>query len=191
MQMLHPFMPFITEEIYHLLENRKDDLCVRQYTTLKSADKLVLKAGATLKEVITGLRDARNKSRIKQKDEVKLYVITEDTELYKSFYHILAKQINANAIAFNTEALGHSVSVVIGKDKFFIETAGPIDISEQREGMMKELKHLEGFLQSVDKKLSNERFMQSAKPEVVALEKKKRADAETKIRVIRESLANL
>jgi valyl-tRNA synthetase len=118
-------------------------------------------------------------------------VITDNTELYKSFYHILAKQVNANTIAFNTEAIGHNISVAIGKDKFFIETAGPIDSSEQREGMMKELKHLEGFLLSVDKKLSNERFMQHAKPEVVALEKKKRADAETKIRVIRESLANL
>ena len=191
MQMLHPFMPFVTEEIYHLLDNRKDDICVRQYPEGKSPDAKVLKAGVILKDVITGLRDARNKSRIRQKDEVKLYVITEDTELYKSFYHILAKQVNANTIAFNTDALGHNISVVIGKDKFFIETAGPIDNSEQREGMMKELKHLEGFLLSVDKKLSNERFMQNAKPEVVALERKKRADAETKIRVIRESLANL
>ena len=184
-------MPFVTEEIYHLLDNRKEDLCVRQYTPMKSPDKTILKAGAILKDVITGLRDARNKSKIKQKDEVKLYVITSDTELYKSFYHILAKQVNANTIAFNTEALGHNISVVIGKDKIFIETAGPIDNSEQREGMMKELKHLEGFLASVDKKLSNERFMQSAKPEVIALEQKKRADAETKISVIRESLASL
>jgi valyl-tRNA synthetase len=191
MHMLHPFMPFVTEEIYHLLDKREEDLSVRQYSPVKTPDRNVLKAGAVLKDVITGLRDARNKSRIKQKDEVKLYVITENTELYKSFYHILAKQVNANTIAFNTEAIGHNISVAIGKDKFFIETAGPIDSSEQREGMMKELKHLEGFLLSVDKKLSNERFMQHAKPEVVALEKKKRADAETKIRVIRESLANL
>jgi len=111
--------------------------------------------------------------------------------LYKSFYHILTKQVNANTIAFNSEAIGHNISVVIGKDKFFIETAGPIDSSEQREGMIRELNHLEGFLSAVDKKLSNERFMQNARPEVVALERKKRADAETKIRVIRESLANL
>lgn len=191
MQMLHPFMPFITEEIYHLLENRNDDLCVRQSVTYKPADAEVLRAGSLLKDVITGLRDARNKSRIKQKDEIKLYIITDTPDLYKSFYHILSKQVNANAIAFNTEAIGHNISVVVGKDKFFLETSAPIDNSEQREGMMKELKHLEGFLLSVDKKLSNERFMQSAKPEVVALEKKKRDDAETKIRVIRESLANL
>jgi len=191
MHMLHPFMPFVTEEIYHLLDNRKNDLCVRQSTPLNFPDTRILKAGNILKEVVTGLRDARNKSRLKQKDEVKLYVITEDPDLYKSFYHILTKQVNANTIAFNSEAIGHNISVVIGKDKFFIETAGPIDSSEQREGMIKELNHLEGFLSAVDKKLSNERFMQNARPEVVALERKKRADAETKIRVIRESLANL
>ena len=191
MHILHPFMPFITEEIYHLLDNRKVDLCVRQSRPLKIPDVQILKAGVIIKEVITGLRDARNKSRLKQKDVVKLYIITEDPELYKSFYHILAKQVNAETIAFNTEAIGHNISVVIGKDKFFIETAEPINNSEQLEGMMKELKYLEGFLLSVDKKLSNERFMQNAKPEVVALEKKKRADAETKIRVIRESLDNL
>jgi valyl-tRNA synthetase len=133
MHLLHPFMPFVTEEIYHLLDNRKDDLCVTQSTHLKAPDARVLKAGNTLKEVITGLRDARNKSRLKLKDEVKLYVITEDPDLYKSFYHILTKQVNANTIAFNTEAIGHNISVVIGKDKFFIETAEPIDSSEQRK----------------------------------------------------------
>ncbi|MBL7696571.1 MAG: valine--tRNA ligase [Chitinophagaceae bacterium] len=191
MHMLHPFMPFITEEIYHLLAERKDDLCVRQPVSYAPANMEMLKAGNLLKEVITGLRDARNKSRIKLKDEIKLYVITGTTELYKSFYHILAKQVNANTIAFNTEAIGHNVSVVIGKDKFFLETSAEIDNSEQREGMMKELQHLEGFLSSVNKKLSNEKFMQNAKPEVVALEEKKKSDAEAKIRIIRESLASL
>ncbi|HUQ66599.1 MAG TPA: valine--tRNA ligase [Flavitalea sp.] len=191
MHLLHPFMPFVTEEIYHLLADRNDDLCIRQSGQLNTADPDILKAGSILKEVITGLRDARNKSKLKLKEEIKLYIITEQPDLYKSFYHILAKQVNANSIAFNTEAIGHNISVAIGKDKFFIETTAPIDSGEQRDGMMKELKHLEGFLTSVDKKLTNVRFMQNAKPEVIALEKKKRADAETKIRVLRESLANL
>lgn len=191
MQLLHPYMPFITEEIYHLLDNRTDDLCVKQFSAVGTADKKTLEAGRVLKEVITGLRDARNRSKLKQKDEIKLYIITEDQEMYMSVYHILTKQLNANAIAFNTEARGHNVSVVIGKDKFFLETAAPIDNSDEKEGLMKELKYLEGFLLSVDKKLSNERFMQNAKEDVIALEKKKRLDAETKIRVIQESLSRL
>lgn len=191
MQLLHPFMPFITEEIYHLLQERKDDITVKQFAKVTTPDAKVLEAGALLKEVITGLRDARNKIKLKNRDEVKLYVITESQDLYMSFYNILEKQVNANAIAFNTEALGHNISVVIGKDKFFIETAQEIDNTEQKEGLLKELKYFEGFLESVNKKLTNERFMQNAKPEVVALEKKKQSDTEEKIRVIRESLEKL
>jgi valyl-tRNA synthetase len=191
MQLLHPFMPFITEEIYHLLKDREDDVTVKQFEPVNQPDAEVLAGGALLKEVITGLRDARNKIKLKLRDEVKLYVITASQELYMSFYHILSKQVNANAIAFNTDALGHHISVVIGKDKFFIETAEPIDNSEQKEGLMKELKHLEGFLDAVNKKLNNERFMQSAKAEIIALEQKKRSDAEEKISVIRESLNSL
>ncbi len=191
MHLLHPFMPFITEEIYHLLDERNGDLTIRQYSKMEPPRKEVLDAGALLKEVVTGLRDARVKSKLKNKDEIKLYVITDSREPYLSFYHILTKQVNANTIAFNTEALGHNTSVVIGKDKFFLETAQPIDNSEQKEDLLKELKYLEGFLLSVENKLKNERFMQNAKPEIVALEQKKKADAEAKLKVIRESLSNL
>ncbi|MEP7258471.1 MAG: class I tRNA ligase family protein, partial [Flavitalea sp.] len=191
MQMLHPFMPFITEEIYHLLDERKDDLAVKQGRASKKPDEAILASGALLKEVITGLRDARNRNKLKLKDEIKLYVMTASTDMYTSVYHILAKQVNANAIAFNSEALGHSISLVIGKDKFFIETAEAIDTASQKEELQKELTHLQEFLLSVEKKLGNERFMQSAKPEVVALEQRKKSDAETKIKVIRESLKDL
>lgn len=188
MQVLHPFTPFITEEIYHLLEERNDDLTVKQYSAISIPDPRILEAGSILKEVITGLRDTRIRSKLKNKDAVKLYITTKTPDLYLSVYHILSKQINANAIAFNTEPLGHNTSVIIGKDKFFLETAEPIDNSEQQEGLLRELKHLEGFLLSVDKKLSNERFMQGARPEVVELERKKMADAKIKISIIRESL---
>ena len=191
MHLLHPFMPFVTEEVYHLLQNRNDDLCVRQYSAAKSADPRVLETGKVLKDVISGIRDTRNRSKMKQKDEIKLYVITENQDMYMSVYHILTRQLNASSIAFNTEALGHNVSVVIGKDRFFVESSAPIDNSEEKNGLLKELNHLEGFLASVEKKLSNERFMQNAKPEVIALEQRKKSDAQTKIRVIRESLSRL
>jgi len=191
MHLLHPFMPFITEEIYHLLEERNDDLCVRQSLPVQIPDAKVLQAGRVLKEVITGIRDARNKNKIKPKEEIKLYIRTESTDMFMSVYHILSKQVNANAIAFNTEALGHNIAIVIGKDKFFIETAGAFDASEQIEELQKELQRLEGFLSSVEKKLGNERFMQNAKTEIIALEQKKKTDAEAKIKAIKESLSDL
>lgn len=191
MQLLHPFMPFITEEIYHLLDERDHDLTVKQLPLVAAPDAEILRAGAALKEVITAIRDARNRIRLKQRDEIKLYIITDSRDMYMSVYHILAKQINANSIAFNTEARGHNVSVVVGPDRFFIETAEAIDNTAQKENLQKELTHLEGFLSSVMKKLGNERFIQNARPEVIALEQKKRTDTESKIQALQETLAEL
>ncbi len=191
MQLLHPFMPFVTEEIYHLLEERSDDLCVRQYPAITEPDGEVLANGFLLKEVISGLRDMRNRSKLKMKDEIKLYIITDLPDTYLSVYHILCKQVNANAIAFNTEARGHNVSMVIGKDKFFLESAEPIDNSEEKLELLKELRHLEGFLGSVEAKLGNQRFMSNAKPEVIELEQKKKADTLARLAVVKESLGQL
>ena len=84
-----------------------------------------------------------------------------------------------------------TIAVVIGKEKFYIAAQQPVDTGLQKEELLKELTYLKGFLESVNKKLSNERFVQNAKPEVVQLEQKKKADAEQKIKVIEESLANL
>ncbi len=191
MHLLHPFMPFITEEIYHLLAEQTDDLCVRQYPAIGHPDRQILEQGTLLKEVITALRDARNKNRLKPKDPVKLYISSHQNEIYQSFQTILSRQINASDLAYTDETLGNTISVVVGKDKFFIQTASEVDSSTQRDQLLKEKEYLTGFLDSVNKKLSNERFVNNAKPEVVALEQRKKSDAEAKIRVIEESLALL
>lgn len=191
MQLLHPFMPFITEEIYHLLEERTEDLCVRQFREVSAPNAAILDQGKLLKEVITGLRDARNKNRLKPKDTIKLYVQSENADMYKVVDTILQRQVNGSSIAYNRETIGNTISVVIGKDKFFVQTSAEIDTTSQKESLQKELEYLKGFLISVDKKLSNERFVSNAKPEVVEVEKKKKADAEEKIKVIEESLKDL
>jgi valyl-tRNA synthetase len=191
MQLLHPFMPFITEEIYHLLKQRHDDLCIRQFKEIETPDLEVLNQGVLLKEVITGLRDARNKNRLKPKDSVKLYIQSDNNDVYAALQQILSRQVNASAIAFTDETLGNTISVVIGKDKFFIQTSHAVDTESQKSELEKELNYLRGFLQSVDKKLGNERFIQNAKPDVIALEQKKKSDALEKIKILEESIANL
>ena len=188
LQLLHPFMPFISEEIYHLLQERTDDICVRQYAPLEMTEGDLLKKGQLLKETISGLRDIRNKSQIKPKDEIRLSIETRDSEQYKPILDILARQVNASSIAFAAQPVGPSITTVLGKDKFYVETAQVLDAGNQREEMMKELEYLRGFLISVEKKLSNDRFVQNAKPEIVELEKRKKADAEIKIKTLEESL---
>ena len=144
-----------------------------------------------MKEVITALRDIRVKNQLKPKEEIKLSIQTEDRQSYSLFKSILAKQVNASEINFVKDALAGTINVVIQKDKFFIETGKELDTSGQKEQLLKDLEYQKGFLLSVEKKLSNERFVQNAKPEVVEVEKKKKADAEAKIRAIEESLQGL
>ena len=191
MQLLHPFMPFISEEIYHLLEERNDDLCVRQLGNIDTTNITILNNGFLLKNVITGIRDIRNKQQLKPKETIVLHIQTEDEPTFKSIENILAKQVNAKTILFTKKQVANTITTVIGKDKFFIETEQLLNTENQKDDLLKELNHLEGFLISVEKKLGNEKFVQNAKPEILALEQKKKADALSKIKVIEESLAGL
>lgn len=191
LQLLHPFMPFITEEIYHLLTEREEDLCIKQFGTVPEIDREVLQCGILLKELISGLRDARNKNQIKPKEPVELYIQTTSSQVYPFIQSILARQVNALKINFTKDAISNSIAIVIGKEKFYMVPEHTVDTKSQKEELRKELEYLRGFLLSVDKKLSNKRFVQNAKPDIVAMEKKKKADAQTKIKVIEESLASL
>ena len=191
MQLLHPFLPFITEEIYHQLKERNDDLTVKQFATAKTVNKTILSDAVLLKEVVTAIRDARVKNQLKPKDSIKLHILTDNSETYRSIESILLKQINAESVSYTSTSVANSITVVVQKDKFFIETTTVLDTASQKEQLQKDLDYLKGFLVSVEKKLCNERFVQNAKPEVIEIEKKKKADAEEKIRMIQDSLQNL
>ncbi|MCY7310357.1 MAG: valine--tRNA ligase, partial [Chitinophagaceae bacterium] len=191
MQLLHPFLPFITEEIYHQLKERNDDLTVKQYAPVKTADKAILSDAVLLKEVITAIRDARNKNQLKPKDTIKLHILTENSETYQSIESILLKQVNAESVSYTSTSVANSITVVVQKDKFFIETTTVLDTASQKQQLQKDLNYLKGFLVSVEKKLGNERFVQNAKPEVIESEKKKKADAEEKIKVVEDSLKGI
>ena len=191
MELLHPFMPFVTEEIYHLLEERTGDLMIKEFGREEKADAEILNNGVLLKNIITGLRDVRNKNQIKPKEPIKLHVQSADADQIKAIESILAKQVNISAVSFADDAVPGTITAVIGKDKFYIETEQPLNTAGQKEGLEKELAYFQGFLATVEKKLGNEKFVANAKPEVIALEQKKKADALDKIKVIEESLASL
>jgi len=189
LQLLHPYMPFITEEIYHLLAPRAegDDLCVRQFTPVAAAEAGILTQGNLLKEAITTLRDARNKAQLKPKDNIDLFIPIELQSAYEPIARILGRQINAG-IGFTPQPIGGALVVVCGKDKLYVVATKILDDDQQKENNQKELNYWRGFLESVNKKLSNERFVQNAKPEVVEWERKKKEDAEAKIKALEESL---
>ena len=191
MQLLHPFMPFITEEVYHLLEERKDDLCVLQYSKSGQVDAGILRSGLMLKEAITGIRDVRNKQQLKPKDPISLFISTMDKKAFAGMNRILCRQVNARSMEFTDSQPDNTIATVIGKDSYFIQSEKTADKGAQHETLMKELEYHRGFLLSVEKKLGNEKFVQNAKPEVIELERKKQADALSKIKALEESISRI
>ncbi len=191
--LLHPYMPFITEEIYHLLEQRNegDDLCMYQYAPAEALDESLLADGEKLKKIITALREARVKNNLKQKDAIELSIQTSQRQSYHAFETILQRQINTSSIDFINEPPAGTITLVIDEERFFIQSLQPIDTSAQKATLEADLVYQQNFLNSVNKKLGNEKFVQNARPEVVALEQKKAADAQARINVINESLAGL
>ncbi len=191
MKLLHPFTPFITEEIYHLLKTQTVDLCITQASSFQEPNGKILAQGSLLKNVISSLRDARNKNQLKPKESIELYIQTVSAETYQGIENILCKQINASSIHFTNELVANSIVVAVEKDKFYIHSEKQLDSATLKDDLLKDLQHQQGFLLSVQKKLSNERFVSNARPEVIELERKKQADAEDRIRTIQESLAGL
>jgi valyl-tRNA synthetase len=135
--------------------------------------------------VISTLRDARNKNQIKPKDAIDLHIQSENNAAYQAIQNILAKQINAKSVAYTNASIGSSIVVALEKDKFYLVADQAIDTASLKENLLKDLAHQQGFLASVDKKLRN------AKPEIIAIEQKKKADALARIQTIEESLAQL
>src|SRR5690606_26524396 len=176
--------------IYHQLKPRAkgDDLTIKQFELPEETDASILQQGETLKKLITALRDARNKSQLKPKETIRLFIQHKDGKEYTLLQDILQRQVNAEQISYVNETVPGSISVVVDKVKLFIETDAKTDEGGQQEQLLKDLEYLKGFLLSVEKKLSNDRFVQNAKPEVVEAERKKKADAEEKIRAIEDSL---
>jgi valyl-tRNA synthetase len=163
----------------------------RQLTAFGTPNSELLSQGTKLQELITAIRDARVKNNLKPKDVIKLSVDTKETSFYTSTKNILGRQINAEEISFTNEAVQRSISLVLGIDKLYISSNVAIDTAAQKEQLQKDLDYQKGFLMSVEKKLSNEKFVANAKPEVIESERKKQSDALAKIKTIEESLSLL
>lgn len=191
MQLLHPYMPFITEEIHQLLNASNQSLSVKQFAPVEDFNENILAQGELLKQSISAVRDARVKNNIKSKEPVKLFIQTSQQENYKAIAALLQKQVNIETLNFTDTIVEQCVNVLVGKDKLYVQPQTALDTSAQKEQLEKDLKHFEGFLAGVEKKLGNENFIRNAKPEVVEMERRKKADAEEKIRLLKEGLSAL
>jgi valyl-tRNA synthetase len=189
-KILHPFMPFITEEIWHNITKRgeNDYLIVAQYPTQNSFDEGIIKNTSLVFELVTQIRNVRNSNQISPKEGLELQVKSNDFANYDAFTPLIKKLANVSSITESTEKPTGAAHFLISTDEFFIPLGEHIDLDKEKGDMEKELKYLKGFLISVDKKLSNERFVNNAPDQVLANERQKKSDAEAKIKVIEESL---
>jgi len=189
LKVLHPFMPFITEELWHELKDRgeKEGIIVAEWPSAESFDEGILKQADSLFEITSNIRNIRSSKGISPKETFEL--ITNSSEM-DSFDESLKKLANVSKIS-NSEKPANAFSFVIGSDEFFIPASDAVDIEAERKKIEDELKRMKGFKIGVEKKLSNDRFVNNAPEKVVEMERKKLADAEAKIKTLEESLASL
>jgi valyl-tRNA synthetase len=148
-----------------------------------------LKEIEVVKQVVSEIRNVRNTKQISPKEALNLAIKVSSDINFESYKAIITKLANISEISYTPDKLSGAVSFLAGRDEFFVPLVGNIDAEAEKEKINKEIAYLEGFLKAVDAKLSNERFVQNAKPEVVANEQNKKADAEAKIKILKESLA--
>ncbi|MBO5351269.1 MAG: valine--tRNA ligase [Alistipes sp.] len=192
MRMLHPFMPFITEEIWQDLAPRKEEesICVAAMPTPKEEEPAMLARFELAREVISSVRNIRNQKNLPQKEQLTLKVV-EDENYPVEFAPVVMKLANLTAIEPTTEKDLTAAAFIVKTTQYFVPLAGMIDTEAEVKKLEEDLKYYEGFLKSVMAKLSNERFVQNAPEKVVANERAKQADAEAKITAIKEQLAAL
>ena len=193
LKMLHPFMPFITEELWQALyERNAGESIMRESLKLNkitAEDEKLLADIEQVKQIVSGIRMVRNQKNIAPKEALELQTVGQNH--YETYNAVITKMANVSAINVVTEKDATASAFMIGTDEFAVPLGNMIDVDAEIEKMEAQLKHLKGFLQGVMKKLSNERFVANAPEAVVAMERKKQSDSEEKIAALRESIAAL
>ncbi len=191
--LLHPFMPFITEEIWQLLRTRKkgESIMISSMPRAHSFDKGLIEEYETLKQVITAVRNLRNEKSLSPKEALSLYYIVADGAYIDTFNPVLQKLANLNSISEAEEKPDSAVSFMIKTTEYYVPLEGKINVEEELKKLNTELEYTRGFLSSVMKKLSNERFVAGAPAEVIERENSKRVDAESKISSLEKQIAEL
>jgi len=192
LKILHPFMPFLTEEIWQFIEERTPEqaLIVAKWPKSTSFNKTLISDFEFCSEVIAGIRTIRKEKNISFKETIDFSVLNNEN-VSNTFDEVIKKLGNLSTLNYVTEAVEGALTFRVRSNEYFVPIAGAINVEEEIVKLTEELNYTEGFLKSVQKKLSNERFVSGAPEQVVASEKKKEADALAKIETLKASLGSL
>ena len=193
LKMLHPFMPFITEELWQHIYDRKDGESIMKATlaidTPTADEQKLTEQFESVKQIVAGVRAVRNQKNIAPKEMLGLQALGENH--FERFNAVIIKMANLNNISVISEKTADASSFMVGTDEFAVPVGDLIDVKAELEKAEKELKHLEGFLAGIKKKLANEKFVAHAPEAVVALERKKQSDSEEKIATLKQTIEEL
>ena len=193
LKMLHPFMPFITEELWQHLYDRKEGESIMRdclkMERLSSEEEKLINDIEQVKQIVSGVRMVRSQKNIAPKE--KLELLTVNANRYETYNDVIAKMGNLKGITVVNEKAADASAFMVGTDEYAVPLGDMIDVAAEIEKAEAQLKHLEGFLMGVKKKLSNEKFVANAPEAVVAMERKKEHDAEEKIAALKDSIAEL
>jgi valyl-tRNA synthetase len=193
LMMLHPFMPFITEELWQHLYDRKEGESIMRVSlhlpAPTAADDELAAQIESVKQIVSAVRMVRSSKNIAPKEQLPLQAVGQNR--YEAFNAVISKMANLSSIEVVSEKDATASAFMIGTDEFAVPLGNMIDVDAEIQKMEAQLQHLEGFLQGVLKKLSNERFVANAPEQVVAMERKKQSDSEEKIAALKESIAAL
>ena len=192
LKLLHPFMPFLSEEVWQHIDIRTPEqaLVVAQWPKVASVDETLIKGFNFAAEVISGVRTIRKEKNIPLKEAMELLALNVEG-VSKDWDAVIGKLANVSNISYVDEAVDGALSFRVKSNEYFIPISGTIDVAAEIKKIQEELNYTKGFLKSVQKKLSNERFVNNAPEQVIAIERKKEADAEAKIETLEKSLASL
>jgi valyl-tRNA synthetase len=192
-KVIHPFMPFITEELWQLLNERKagESVMISRMPEVKRYKKEFLASFDNIKETVSAIRSVRNDKNIPNKEELELMILGDAKHHESSLMPVIIKLGNLKGIAFVSKKQEGAASFMIGTTQYFIPLKGKLDITAEIARLKEDLRYHKGFLSAVMKKLDNERFVQNAPASVIEFERKKKSDAETKIQSVEERIKEL
>lgn len=192
LKLLHPFMPFITEEIWQYISLRtpEEALIISTYPRVKQFDKTLITDFETIKEVVSGIRNIRKEKNISFKETIELFVLNNE-DLSSNYDTVIIKLGNVTKMESVAESVDSALTFRVQSNEYFIPISGSINVEEEIKKLKAELQYTEGFLKSVQNKLSNERFVNNAPANIIENERNKEADALAKIETLKSSLASL
>ena len=190
LKLLHPFMPFLTEEVWHLIKDRREDIIVSSWPQTTSIDQSILDDFDYASEIVSAIRTVRKEKQIANKEPLKLAVKINEGGNTR-FDSLVAKLVNLSELSYTKESVEGAFSFRVKANEFFIPLSDSVDLGAELEKLQSELDYVRGFLKSVEAKLSNERFVNNAPEKVITIERKKQSDALSKIAVLQEQIKAL